>query len=62
MKNRRGDGIVGGLLLIVLGGLFLAGNLGLVQLRWDILWPVILIFIGAVWILRALVSGSDRPS
>lgn len=60
MKKRRGDGIIGGLLLIVLGGLFLASNLGLIQLRWEVVWPVILIFIGALWVLRALLSGNDR--
>jgi hypothetical protein len=61
MKGKRGDGILGGLFLVVLGGLFLASNLGLIQLRWEVVWPVILIFIGALWVLRALVSRNDRP-
>gem|GEM_PF-2310472 len=60
MKNKRGDSIVGGLFLIVLGGLFLASNLGFIQLRWEVVWPVVLIFIGALWVLRALVSRNDR--
>jgi hypothetical protein len=60
MKDKRGDNIVGGLFLIVLGGLFLASNLGLIQLRWEVVWPVILIFIGALWVLRALISRNDR--
>jgi len=60
VKNKRGDSIVGGLFLIVLGGLFLASNLGFIQLRWEVVWPVVLIFIGALWVLRALVSRNDR--
>ena len=60
MKGKRGDSILGGLFLVVLGGLFLASNLGLIQLRWEVVWPVILIFIGALWVLRALVSRNDR--
>lgn len=60
MKDKRGDRILGGLFLIVLGGLFLASNLGLIQLRWEVVWPVILIFIGALWVLRALVSRNDH--
>ena len=62
MKNRHNDSLVGGLILIVLGGLFLASNLGLIQLRWDVVWPVILIFIGLLWILRTLVSRNGPPS
>lgn len=61
MKNKRSERIIGGLFLIVLGGLFLASNLNLIQLRWEVVWPVILIFVGALWVLRALISGNDHP-
>lgn len=37
----------GGIILVVLGALFLLHNLGFIPfLNWDIIWPVLLIFIG----------------
>ena len=32
--------------IILLGAVFLATNLGLFSLRWDIIWPIIIIAIG----------------
>ncbi len=47
--------ILAALVLILLGLLLLASNLGLFALRWDLFWPVILIFFGLWLIWRAFV-------
>lgn len=53
-------GMVGGLILVVVGALLLLGNLELFDwgalryLRWRYLWPMALIIIGIVMLLRAL--------
>lgn len=41
-----------GVLLIVLGGLFLLANLGLIALEWRLVWPLVLIGIGVFILLR----------
>ena len=38
--------------LILLGAVFLATNLGLFRLRWDIIWPAIIIAIGIALLVR----------
>jgi len=46
--------IIAGLVLVVLGGLLLAGNLGLAPwLSWNMFWPGLLIVIGAGLLLRS---------
>src|SRR5579864_2243800 len=46
--------LVAGLVLVVLGGLLLAGNLGLAPwLSWSMFWPSLLIVIGAGLLLRS---------
>ena len=50
-RGGRHRGLWWGGLLVVLGVYFLLQNLGLLNsLRWDLVWPVILIALG-VWIL-----------
>jgi hypothetical protein len=42
-----------GLLLILIGAFFLLANLGLLEwLRWDLVWPALLILLGILLILR----------
>lgn len=38
--------------LIVIGALFLAANLGVFHIRWKIIWPVLLIAIGLGILMR----------
>ncbi len=46
--------MVAGLVLVVLGGLVLAGNMGLTPwLSWNLFWPSLLILIGAGLLLRS---------
>ncbi|MDD3643728.1 MAG: hypothetical protein PHQ19_09740 [Candidatus Krumholzibacteria bacterium] len=57
-----GDGtsrpVVPGLILIVLGVLFLLGNFGALDLDWGILWTWILILIGAIFWLGFIFDRS----
>ena len=48
---KRSGRIVPGAILIALGLVFLAGNLWSFDL-WDTLWPLVLIALGLVWIVR----------
>lgn len=57
--NAKTGALVGGA-LIVLGLIFLIDNLNLPWLRWlrfDVMWPVLIIVIGAVMIWRQLRRG-----
>ena len=56
MGNRS---IITGLLLIVVGALFLADNLNLIYLRWDTMWPWLMIAGGAVFWVSWLRNRSD---
>ena len=52
--------MVAGLVLVVLGGLLLASNMGLAPwLSWNLFWPSLLILIGAGLLLRSprITSG-----
>ncbi len=43
----------GGIILIVIGGVFLLKNMGLLEgIEWGILWPIILIVLGVNMILK----------
>ncbi len=49
----RGGNLWGGGVLIVIGLYFLLYNLGLLTwLKWDLVWPVVLIGVGAFLIVR----------
>ena len=49
----RGSNLWGGGVLIAIGLYFLLYNLGLLAwLKWDVVWPVVLIGLGAFIILR----------
>lgn len=51
----RSGRILAALVLIILGLLLLVSNLGLLTLRWDLFWPVLLILFGVWLIWRAFV-------
>jgi phage shock protein C len=58
-RERRGSGgLVVGVILIVVGGIFLLREY-VPALDWDRLWPIVLIAVGAVLLLAAL-GGRDR--
>jgi hypothetical protein len=50
--------LIFGVVLLVVGGAFLLRNLGLVQLDWGLLWPLILLLVGVLILGGAL----RRPS
>jgi hypothetical protein len=53
--QRRSSGFWGGGVLILIGVYFLLANLGLMDwVKWDIVWPVILIGIGGYLVIRRL--------
>lgn len=59
MSRSSSGEILAALILIVLGLLFLAGNLGLLLLNWNLLWPLILIFFG-LWLIWRALSPSPK--
>jgi hypothetical protein len=53
--QRRSSSFWGGGVLILIGAYFLLANLGLMDwVKWDIVWPVILIGIGGYLVIRRL--------
>ena len=54
----RNPSVIWGGVLVILGVLFLLGNLN-INIRWDLLWPVFLILVG-VWLLAARVGPAGR--
>ncbi len=54
---RRGDtgAAILGVILILVGGYFLARELGisLPPVNWDLVWPVIILVVGVILVLRA---------
>ena len=62
MRNKRSDRALTGLFLILVGGLFLATNMGWLALRWEIVWPALIIIVGIWFVLRALMTSNNPPS
>jgi LiaI-LiaF-like transmembrane region len=56
--RRRSGALIGGVVLLVIGGVFLLRNLGIVHLDWDVLWPLLLVGVGLAIVLRALFGSS----
>ncbi len=61
MRRRNPGEMFAALVLIFFGLLFLAGNLGLFTLGWNIIWPAFLILLG-VWLVGRAFSPSARYS
>lgn len=54
----RNSSVIWGGILVILGVLFLLGNLN-IPIRWDLLWPAVLILIG-VWLLAARIGPGSN--
>ena len=51
--RRHSGRLWGGIVLIAVGGLLVLGNLGYLRgFRWDLLWPVLLIALGLMFLVR----------
>jgi len=61
MKNWS-DNIFWGLVMVVVGGLFLARNLGYIDFHFTIktYWPLILIFIGLSVVLKSFGKNGQK--
>lgn len=65
MSDREGRGSrrqwhgaeIVGIVLVAVGVVYLLGNLGIVHVAWSVIWPILIIAIGAV-----LLYGAVRPS
>jgi hypothetical protein len=57
MDRRRRSGLVGGIVLILLGLGFLAGQLGLWSWAGEMSWPLIMVGIGAAMLIIGLLAG-----
>jgi hypothetical protein len=55
-REWRGAEIVG-IVLVVIGVVYLLGNLGIVHVAWSVIWPIVIIAIGA-----SLLFSAVRPS
>jgi hypothetical protein len=67
MTNRTSSGFRGpelvGILLVALGIIFLLGNLGVFRITWGLLWPMVIIALGALIVLSATRRGPmDRTT
>ena len=52
-NRSRPRGLLAGIILIVLGAYFLVANIGLLSgFRWDLFWPIVLIAIGLLILVR----------
>ena len=57
MDKGRRSALAGGIILILLGLLFLAGQLGLLSWPSELTWPLILVGIGAAMLIIGLLTG-----
>jgi hypothetical protein len=53
--------LIGGIVLIVVGVAFLLQNAGVIRVDWGVLWPALIIAIGAVFIVGALGRRDSGP-
>ncbi len=58
-RPRFGGAELIGIVLIVVGGFYLVGNAGIVNVDWSVLWPILLIVVG-LFIVVAAFGGSRR--
>ena len=50
-------GEIAGIVLVAIGVIYLLGNLGIVRVAWSVIWPILIIAVGAI-----LIYGAVRPS
>ena len=66
MSNGRRGGsepaLVGGMILLVIGVLFLLQNTGALRFDWGVAWPILLIAVGLVVLAGAIGGGRQRGS
>lgn len=55
-----GGGVTGGLVLIAVGGAVLANNFALLDLRWSLIWPALLILFGLIIFTATLRTPSKK--
>lgn len=55
-SSRRPDGYILGAVLVGVGVLMILNRLGIIYFSWRLMWPVLLIALGAVVLLRAIAS------
>lgn len=63
METRRSNNgyLVAGLLLILLGGVFLVATFGVAGLNWDTIWPVFIMLVGLGPLVTAFTEHQDDP-
>jgi hypothetical protein len=62
MGQRPSSGaLIGGIVLLIVGGAFLLRNAGLISVDWGVIWPAIVIAIGAALIVAALTRRDTGP-
>ncbi|MBN2526242.1 MAG: hypothetical protein JXR76_07600 [Deltaproteobacteria bacterium] len=61
-KTRCGGSIVGGLVLLSLGGALLANNFGIIDLRWSVIWPALLILFGVLIFIATIRTPGRRKN
>lgn len=50
-------GEIAGIVLVAIGVIYLLGNLGIVRVAWSVIWPILIIAVGAI-----LLYSAVRPS
>ncbi len=53
--------LIGGIVLLIVGVAFLLRNAGIIRVDWGVLWPALVIAMGAVLIVGALRRGGGGP-
>ena len=51
-----------GILLIVVGAIFFLGNANILRVTWDLIWPILIIGVGAVVLLSAVRPRGDTAA
>jgi len=60
-RQWRGAELIG-IVLIALGVVYLLGNLGIVSVAWSVIWPILIIVIGAFILYGAVRPRHDEPT
>ncbi len=60
-RDWRGAELIG-IVLIAIGVVYLLGSFGVIRVAWGVIWPIVLIGIGAIILYSALRPSRRRPS